>query len=107
MIKYPTLTNFTATISRLQGTVDIEGNVVRNFIALSPTFLCGFGVPRPSEQGFAGAASQLVEAAVSTKANPDIRVGDKLNVNGRDWAVIGVINQIVTRRILLAEWNAR
>jgi len=104
MFTLPSLTSHHAMIQRRESGVDLEGSMSHTWVNVGE-FYGGFGVPKASRQEVAGAAGQRVDAAISTMANPDVQIGDKLTINGRDWAVIGVYELALTKRIQLAVWG--
>ena len=103
-IVLPSLSSHHASIFRRDSSSDIEGNLSQTWVNVGE-FCGGFGVPKSTRQEVIGASGQKVEAAISTQGNPDVQVGDKLNISGRDWAVIGVYDLALTKRIQLAVWG--
>lgn len=104
MITLPSLTSHYANVFRRDSSTDIEGSLSHNWVNVG-NFYGGFGVPRSTRQEVVGATGQKVEAAISTEGNPDVKVGDRLNILGRDWAVIGAVDLTITRRFQLAAWG--
>ena len=104
MIIVPSLTSHFASVYRRDSSTDIEGSLSHTWVSTG-SFYGGFGVPRSTRQEVVGATGQKVEAAISTEGNPDVKVGDRLQILGRDWAVIGAVDLAITRRFQLAAWG--
>lgn len=98
----PSLTSNYCQVFRRDMGVDAEGRPVSTW-TLVYAFSGRFGAVTSNREDVVGAQGQQVDAAVSTAAlNPDVQVGDKLQVVGRDWAVVGIRVTGATTRILLS-----
>jgi len=104
-MRTPSLTSNYAMVYRRNTGVTVEGRPVETWTMVY-AFSCGFGAVNTAREQVVGAAGQRVDAAASTMAQePDVQVGDKLAVAGREWAVVGVRDTGATTRILLAAWG--
>lgn len=104
MFTGPSLTSHEVMVSRQISGVDAEGTPLQTF-AYVDTFRGGFGSVTTDRELVKGDAGQRVDAAVSIMGTANILIGDKLNVSGRDWRVVGVRTTGLTTRILLAAWG--
>ena len=99
----PSLTSNYCQVFRRDMGVDAEGRPVSTW-TLVYAFSGHFGVVTSNREDLVGAQGQQVDAAVSTAAlNPDVRVGDKIQVVGREWAVVGIRITGATTRVLLSQ----
>lgn len=106
MFPRPSLESHTVLVSRTVSGVDAEGTPLSTYVDIT-SFKGGFGELSVTAQPILGFDGQRVEAAVSTFASPDIQLGDKATVAGRDWRVVGIRNPGPTTRVLLAAWGAK
>jgi hypothetical protein len=104
MFAGPSLSSHPVELSRRAESVDVEGTPVRTWEPVT-AFRGGFGAVSSSRELVVGHDGQRVDAAVSTMANIDARVGDKAVVAGREWKVVGVRSTGPTTRLLLAAWG--
>lgn len=100
----PSLTSHEVLISRQITGVDAEGTPLQEF-AYVGGFRGGFGSVATDRELVKGDAGQRVDAAVSILGSTNVLIGDKVNVSGRDWRVVGVRTTGLTTRILLAGWG--
>ena len=106
MFAAPSLTSHAVATFRRQDGVDVEGTPVQSWLPLDE-FRGGFGMTGTGRELVAGFDGQRVDAAVSTAARSDVRVGDKAVVAGREWKVVGVKENGPLTRLLLASWGSR
>lgn len=105
-MRLPSLYSHYCRVVRRVDSVDAEGTPKRSEGVVCE-FYGGFGAVASDRQAVYGSDGQLVVAAVSTTTGPDVKVGDKLEVAGREWAVVGIRETGATTRILLAAGGAR
>ena len=100
----PSLTSHAVVINRQTTDIDAEGTPVNHWAPIME-FRAGFGSIATGRELVAGHDGQRVDAAISTLALVDARIGDKAEVAGRIWKVVGVKATGYTTRILLAAWG--
>lgn len=100
----PSLVSNEVKIYRQSNTVDAEGTPLQAYVPIGE-IRGGFGSINTSRENIKGDAGEEVEAAISTRSELDIQVGDLVEVAGREWAVIGVRQTGWTTRILLTKWK--
>jgi len=105
LVPYPSLTGYEVKVYRKSQSVDSEGTPLQTY-SLVDEFRGGFGSVATGRENVVGYAGQRVDAAVSTSHEPNILIGDKVNVAGRDWKCVGIADTPITHRILLAQWGA-
>ena len=103
-MQFPSLNTSYVSVKRRSSTIDDEGTPVASWSEVSH-FRGGFGSSVSTREDVSGAQGQRIDAAVSTMGNPNVFVGDKLTIVGRDWAVVGIRHTGATTRILLAQWG--
>lgn len=101
----PSLNSHAVVISRQVEGIDAEGTPVNSW-SYWTEFRAGFGSVATGRELVTGFDGQRVDAAISTLAIVDVRIGDKAEVAGRVWKVIGVKATGYTTRVLLAAWGA-
>jgi hypothetical protein len=102
----PSLTGSQIIQSRQVEGIDAEGTPLQTYENIAE-FRGGFGSVNTARENVRGDAGQVADAAVSTQAEVEVWVGDILNINGRDWKVIGVRETGHTKRILLQTWGVQ
>ena len=105
LVPYPSLSSYEVKIYRKSQQVDSEGMPLQTY-SLVDEFRGGFGSVATGREQVRGFAGQRVDAAISTEHEPNALIGDKVEVSGRDWVVVGIADTPVTHRILLAQWGA-
>lgn len=104
IVPIPSLRTHEVKIYRKDQGVDSEGTPLQTY-TLVDEFRGGFGSVSTGRELVEGYAGQRVDAAISTAHEPQALIGDKVNVSGRDWVVVGLSDTPVTYRILLAQWG--
>jgi len=106
MFVSPSLNQDEITLYRQVDSIDLEGTPSQEFVQIE-TFRGGFGSVNTGRQIVRGDAGQEAEAAISTLSQVQVQVGDMLQLRGRDWKVIGVLETGVTQRFLVQAWGVR
>jgi len=104
LVPNPSLSSYEVKIYRKTQGVDSEGTPLQTY-TLVDEFRGGFGSVATGRELVEGYAGQRVDAAISTEHEPNALIGDKVNVSGRDWALVGISDTPVTYRLLLAQWG--
>lgn len=106
MIYRPSLNSHLCQVERRVATVDDEGTPSQALVSAG-SFLGGFGAVSTAREQVTGQDGQRVDAAVSALGTPDVKVGDRLIVAGRQWAVVGIRATGIGTRVLLAAWGSQ
>lgn len=105
-VPIPSLKSHEVKIYRKDQGVDSEGTPLQTY-TLVDEFRGGFGSVSSGRERVEGYAGQRVDAAVSTSHEANALIGDKVNVSGRDWVIVGITDTAITSRILLAQWGGQ
>lgn len=106
MFPAPSLNSHLVSVFRAVSGIDSEGTPVSTLEHIVD-FRGGFGFTSTNREQVVGVDGQRIDAAVSVNGRIDVRIGDKANVAGRDWKIVGVREAGPLTRVLLASWGVR